>query len=97
MDDICEENFCYHCHDKQYKLSEVKHFMEEVVKQVYVKDSQIDEEVLDNCLSEICHYLSIKLPNQMPQIVRKSGTVEYLSEWKDYNNNFLNTLVKKEG
>lgn len=96
--EVFEEKYCQHCEYKKYKIDEVTHFMEEVVKQLYTKEGALNEDILDHCLSEICHCLSLKIPNQMLQVVRKNRTsTDYLSEWKSRNNIFLNTLVKKEG
>ena len=94
---LYEEKQCRHCDDNKYRLNEVAHFMEEVLKQLYIKENPVNEDILDHCLSEMCYYLNVKLPTQTLQVVRKIRMTDYLSEWKNQNNNFLNTLVKKEG
>ena len=82
-----EERYCYDCHDKQHRLSEITSFMEEVVRQVYSKNDQINEEILDHCISEICHYLKIKLPKDMPSVCRKNRITG------NFQNTNLNTFI----
>lgn len=90
--DYNKEINCHYCEEKQHKINEAKHFMEEIVKQLYMK-GPLDIEILDHCVSEICHYLDVRLGIESLQIERKK-TIPYISDWIQENNNFLNTLVK---
>ena len=77
-----------------YKLEQAAHFMEEIVKQLYMKEP-LNLEILDHCIAEICHYLNVKLGVGSLQIVRKKE-ISYISDWMEHNNKFLKSLITKE-
>lgn len=86
--------FCPECDENKYRLKEAAHFMEEIVKQLYMKEP-LDMEKLDDCISEICHYLNVKLGIESLQIVRKKE-ISYISDWMQDSNQFLKSLITKE-
>ncbi len=56
---------CKHCEEKEQTHDEIKHFFEEIVKQLYSAD-ELDKSKLEHCMDEICFLLQIKMyPNDL--------------------------------
>ena len=51
---------CRQCEENWQKIDDAAHFLQEVVKQLY-STKDLDVDILEHCLDEMCHILNVKM------------------------------------
>jgi|ERR1700720_4627004 len=90
---------CYDCSKKQEEIKEIKYWIQALVEQLYSSD-QLDLLDFENCLSELCFPLGIKMPVKTLTISRKKQEEKIepsfsniLDEWKEFTKRYSNQLL----
>lgn len=81
------DHFCSKCDYKDEVNSEVCHFFQGILDQLYGKD-QFDPITLEHCLDEVCRYLQMKSMDGDIKVMPKQETKILCPKWlnKFYEN-----------
>lgn len=93
------EHTCLFCEEKEDKLKEAKYWCKAVLQQIFSNES-LDLSDLERCLLELAGYLDVPFPLQKINIQRTesiNNKIEFIpreaiSEWLEFNNQYLNQL-----
>lgn len=85
---------CYHCNEKDKKISEIKSWTEAVLDQLFGLE-EFDPEELELYLEELTYCLDMKIPRNSLAVKRKEKITDIspiVDSWKNLNNNYLKNL-----
>lgn len=82
---------CKECLEKDQLLDEAHGYLEEIVKQLYSRES-LDRSILEHCLDELCFLLKVKMNTSDLNIVRPKE-ITLLNSWVEFNNTQLSKLA----
>lgn len=91
--DDAPQHQCYECRQHEQTLDEAANFLEEIVKQLYIKQI-FDKEHFEFALQELGHLLKVAIPNADLNVLAKPTKIEYINHWIETNNTFLKNLAK---
>ncbi len=75
-------------------IHECKEIVKDIVTALYNKD-KLDMGDLESNFEELCHVLSIRMPNGDLQIEKKKQPVPaFLADWVDFNSCYLQSIAK---
>lgn len=83
---------CYNCQHKDNQLDDIKYWLLAINEHLYGQN-ELNEDLLEHCLTELAHIVGIKFSDQPLNIKRKQTTIVHLlDEWKEANNQYLKTV-----
>lgn len=68
--DFCDQEMCLQCRETAQRFDECQDFLKDIVHQLY-SGFELDLGSLEKNLEELCHYMSVRLPTNDLQIMRR--------------------------
>lgn len=86
---------CSECEEKTEAFEDAAEYLTGILEEIY-STSNLDLELLEHNIENLCHVLNVKMPDGDVQVLRKPQPSLLLTEWMQFNHNYLKSCVNAQ-